>query len=102
MKTFRFCENEEPGLVMYFGIFSFQNIIDILRENYQVKARHEETSHSNKFTYCLYFDKELIFYAMRSFIKIYFKQIIAKIVFTVTICISYLLIYCINLVILNI
>src|SRR5699024_752862 len=64
---------------MYFDIFSFQEIIDILRESYQIKATHEETSISNKFTYCLYFDNELnfmadkIFYTMSGNIKLHKK-----------------------------
>lgn len=60
-------KNEEPGMVMYFDIFNFQEIIDILRRNYGIEATDEETSLSNKFTYCLYFDKELNFLADKFF-----------------------------------
>src|SRR5699024_11097849 len=48
---------------------------DILRKSYNVKATYEETSLSNKFTYCLYFDKELnfisdkLFYTMSGYIR---------------------------------
>src|SRR5699024_2821083 len=48
-------KNEEPGIVMYFDIFNFQEIIDILRKSYNVEATDEKTSLSSKFTYCLYY-----------------------------------------------
>src|SRR5690625_4325201 len=79
INKFKPSKKEEPGLVMYFDIFSFQEIIDILRESYQIKATHEETSISNKFTYCLYFDNELnfmadkFFYTMSGYIKLHKK-----------------------------
>ena len=41
-------KNEEPGMVMYFNIFNFQDVIDILIENYNIKATHEQTNLSNK------------------------------------------------------
>lgn len=69
-------KNEEPGIVMYFDIFNFQEIIDILRKSYNVEATDEETSLSSKFTYCLYFDKELhfladkFFYTMSGYIRL--------------------------------
>src|SRR5699024_10296298 len=67
INKFKPSKKEEPGLVMYFDIFSFQEIIDILRESYQIKATHEETSITTKFTYCLYFDNELNFMADKFF-----------------------------------
>src|SRR5699024_69225 len=79
INEFKPSKKEEPGLEMYFDIFSFQEIIDILRESYQIKATHEETSISNKFTYCLYFDNELnfmadkFFYTMSGYIKLHKK-----------------------------
>src|SRR5690625_698617 len=79
INKFKPSKKEEPGLVMYFDIFSFQEIIDILRESYQIKATHEETSISNKFTYCLYFDNKLnfmadkFFYTMSVYIKLHKK-----------------------------
>src|SRR5699024_12223416 len=59
INKFKPSKKEESGLVMYFDIFSFQEIIDILRESYQIKATHDEKSISYIFTYCLYFDNEL-------------------------------------------
>ncbi|WP_139017839.1 hypothetical protein [Bacillus andreraoultii] len=52
---------EKSGLVLYFNIFNFQEVIDILRKKYNIPATDEETSNSDKFTFCLYFDKELNF-----------------------------------------
>lgn len=52
---------KKSGIVMYFNIFNFQEIIDILRIEYNIPATYEETSNSDKFTFCLYFDNELNF-----------------------------------------
>lgn len=59
---------EKSGIVLYFNIFNFQEIIDILRKKYNIPATDEETSNSDKFTFCLYFDKELNFIAEKFFL----------------------------------
>ncbi|MGM0338847.1 DEAD/DEAH box helicase [Enterococcus sp. AZ007] len=66
-------EKEYPkkyGFVIYFDIFSFQEIMTILRKRYGIKAAHEETTFSKKFTFALYFDKELEFVAEKLFFTI--------------------------------
>lgn len=52
---------QKSGLVMYFGIFNFQEVVDILREKYNIPSTYEEISNSDKFTIALYFDSELNF-----------------------------------------
>lgn len=59
---------KKSGIVMYFNIFNFQEIIDILRKQYNIPATHEETSNSDKFTFCLYFDNELNFIEEKLFL----------------------------------
>jgi superfamily I DNA and/or RNA helicase len=55
------------GLVFYFDIFSFQEIIDILRKKYRIKATCEETNSSDKFTFSTSFDSQLNFVASKFF-----------------------------------
>ncbi len=52
----------KAGLILYFGIFDFQEIEDLLRENYQIKSTNDEVISTDKFTLALYFDHELNFY----------------------------------------
>ncbi|MDM8213570.1 AAA domain-containing protein [Enterococcus hirae] len=61
---------KKSGLVVYFDIFSFQEIIDILRRNYHIPATYEEIDPSNKFTFALYFDNELGFIPEKLFFTI--------------------------------
>ncbi|MBM7712371.1 AAA domain-containing protein [Enterococcus xiangfangensis] len=66
---------KKSGIVFYFDIFDFQEITDILREKYGIPASHEEISHSNKFTFALYFDNQLnfipekLFFTMSGYIR---------------------------------
>lgn len=66
---------DKAGIVVYFGIFQFQEIVKILREKYGISATHEETTNSDKFTFALYFDKDLniisdkFFFTMSGYIR---------------------------------
>ncbi|MCO7124604.1 AAA domain-containing protein [Sporolactobacillus shoreicorticis] len=59
---------KKSGLVLYFAIFNFQEIVDILRRKYNIPATYEETTKSDKFTFSLYFDNELNFLADKLFL----------------------------------
>lgn len=59
---------KKSGIVMYFGIFDFQEVIDILRKQYGITSTDEEISKSDKFTIALYFDNELNFIADKLFL----------------------------------
>lgn len=59
---------KKSGIVMYFGIFDFQEVIDILRKQYGIASTDEEISKSDKFTIALYFDNELNFMADKLFL----------------------------------
>ena len=56
------------GIAIYCGIFPFQKIIKELRGKYNLKATDEELGISSyKFTFALYFDKDLNFLANKLF-----------------------------------
>ena len=58
---------KKSGLVLYFDIFNFQEVVDILREKYKIAKAYEEVSNSDKFTFSLYFDNQLNFIADKLF-----------------------------------
>lgn len=58
---------EKSGLVIYFGIFEFQKVIDLLREKFNIPNEYNELTMQNKFTVALYFDKEMNFLADKLF-----------------------------------
>ncbi|MGN7311071.1 AAA domain-containing protein [Alkalicoccobacillus gibsonii] len=58
---------KKSGLVLYFDIFNFQEVVDILREKYNIAKNYEEISNSDNFTFSLYFDNQLNFIADRLF-----------------------------------
>ncbi|MDY0407116.1 AAA domain-containing protein [Virgibacillus sp. 179-BFC.A HS] len=68
---------KKSGLVLYFDIFNFQEVVDILREKYKIAKTYEEVSNSDKFTFSLYFDNQLnfkadkLFFTMSGYIRQY-------------------------------
>ena len=59
---------KKSGIVLYFGIFNFQEVINILREIYNISKTYEEVNNSEKFTFALYFDNQLNFMADKLFL----------------------------------
>lgn len=51
----------KSGLVIYVDIFNFQEIIDLLREKYNMAPTEEEIINSDKFSFAMYFDKDFNF-----------------------------------------
>lgn len=51
--------HQKGGIVVYFNIFSFQKVVALLREKYQLFACEEEIRSGDKFSFALYFDKNL-------------------------------------------
>lgn len=47
------------GIVLYFDIFPFNDVIHLLREVYNLSATDEEISAGNKFSFAIYFDNAL-------------------------------------------
>ena len=57
------------GIAVYCGIFPFRKIIEVLRGKYNLKATEEELGRASyKFTFALYFDKDLKFLADKFFL----------------------------------
>ncbi len=61
MKKKKLDKSKKGGIVIYFDIFSFQETVSILREQYRLKPTDEEIPTGNKFSFALYFDKDLNF-----------------------------------------
>lgn len=61
---------KKSGIALYFNVFNFQEVIDILRKKYNIPATDEETGDSDKFTFSLYFDNELNFIAEKLFLTV--------------------------------
>ncbi|MFD0960985.1 AAA domain-containing protein [Paenibacillus chungangensis] len=58
---------KKSGIVLYFDIFDFQEVVDILREKYKIAKSYEDVSNSDKFTFSIYFNNELDFIADKLF-----------------------------------
>lgn len=63
-------KEDKFGLVVFFDIFDFQEVIDILRKRYKISSAYEETRKTKKFTFALYFDKNLNFLREKLFFTI--------------------------------
>lgn len=72
--------NQNSGIVLYFDVFDFIDVIAILREKYNLKPTNEELNTGKKFSFALYFDKKLnymqdmMFFAESAYIR-YFKKV---------------------------
>ncbi len=68
------------GVVIYFDIFSFDEIVDFLRKEYKLASTEQEIAKGNKFSFALYFDKKLNFVAEMTFLtESYYIRKIRKI-----------------------
>lgn len=52
-------KQREVGLIMYFGIFDFSEVIKIIREIYNISDTFEELKNGSKFTLSISFDRNL-------------------------------------------
>lgn len=50
---------QQGGIVLYLDIFKFEEIVSILRKEYNLKKSEEEINVGDKFSFALYFDKDL-------------------------------------------
>ena len=50
---------QKGGIVLYFNTFPFSNVVNLLREKYNLPVTYEEISVGDKFSFALYLDKEL-------------------------------------------
>ena len=51
--------NDKGGIVLYFNTYPFSTVIQLLREKYNLSETDDEVSVGDKFSFALYFDKEL-------------------------------------------
>lgn len=61
---------KKGGIVVYFDIFAFQEVVDILRKQYGLKPTDEEIHLGDKFSFALYFDRKLSFLADMTFFTV--------------------------------
>ncbi|MFB4159265.1 AAA domain-containing protein [Geomicrobium sp. JSM 1781026] len=68
---------KKSGLILYFGIFNFEEVIELLRRQFKIEKSYEEVSKSEKFTFLLSFDNELnfkedeLFFTMSGYVQQY-------------------------------
>lgn len=63
----RISPKDKYGYVVYFEIFDFKDVVNFLRELYNLEATDAELKNSNKFTLAVYFDKEFQFISESTF-----------------------------------
>ena len=71
---------QKGGVVIYLDVFKFQKVVDILREQYGLESTDEDLRLGDKFSFALYFDRDLNFLADMTFFTEsayirYFKQV---------------------------
>lgn len=80
IKKQKWNQRQKGGVVVYFDIFKFQEVVDILRTQYKLKPTDEDIRYGDKFSYALYFDKNLnflpgmTFFTESAYIR-YYKEI---------------------------
>ena len=52
-------QGKKQGVVVYFGIFSFNEIVTFFKEKFNLKSMQNEVSIGDKFSIALYFDKDI-------------------------------------------
>lgn len=59
---------KEGGIVVYFDVFNFQKVAEILREEYHLDSTDEEIRTGDKFSFALCFDEYLNFLQEMTFL----------------------------------
>ncbi len=78
-----FKKYQKGGIVVYFDIFKFEEVVDILREKYHLEPTNEDIRVGDKFSFALYFDKdlnlcdEMMFLTMSAYIR-WHKEIVSR------------------------
>lgn len=76
----KFKPRQKGGIAVYFDIFSFKDVLSILREQYNLKPTDEELQTGTKFSFALYFDlnlnllQDMTFFTESAYIR-YFKNV---------------------------
>ena len=80
MEKKKVTSRQKGGIVVYFDIFSFEDVVSLLREQYDLKPTNEDIQFGSKFSFALYFDKDLnflpdmTFFTESAYIR-YFKEV---------------------------
>lgn len=61
-------QHENGGIIIYFDVFDFNEVIHILREKYHLKPTNEDIQIGHKFSYALCFSKDLVFEKDKTFL----------------------------------
>lgn len=61
---------QKGGIVLYLDIFKFEVIVSLLREKFNLKELEEEINVGDKFSFALYFDKDLQFVESMTFFTV--------------------------------
>lgn len=67
IKKRKWHERQNGGVVVYFGIFKFQEVVDFLRTKYGLESLNEDIRFGHKFSFALCFDKKLNFLGSMTF-----------------------------------
>lgn len=59
---------QKGGIVVYFDIFKFTEVINFLRDKFNLPVSNQEITLGNKFSFALYFDKDLKLSANMTFL----------------------------------
>ena len=83
IKKKQFDEYQKGGVVLYFEIFQFEEVVTILREKYHLEATNEDIRVGDKFSFALCFDKdlnlcgEMTFLTVSAYIR-WYKEIVSR------------------------
>lgn len=83
IKKKKFDEYQKFGVVLYFEIFQFEEVVTILREKYHLESTNEDIRVGDKFSFALCFDKdlnlcgEMTFLTVSAYIR-WYKEIVSR------------------------
>lgn len=83
IKKKKFEEYQKGGVVLYFEIFKFEEVVTILREKYHLESTNEDIRVGDKFSFALCFDKylnlcgEMTFLTISAYIR-WYKEIVSR------------------------
>ena len=83
----KFTKKQNGGIVVYFDIFNFEEVVSILHKKYHLEPTNEDIRFGHKFSFAICFDKELnlcpdmTFFTASAYIR-WYKEMPAKGTFT--------------------
>lgn len=75
----KFRPRQKGGIAVYFDVFGFLDVVSILREQYRLRPTEEDIQYGSKFSFALYFDRDLhflpdmTFFTESAYIRYYHK-----------------------------